>query len=119
MALTTTVLMDGPRNYVVHYASDAGDNITVDISTLEPVRGQAPTRVGLYEVKYSTDGDLVFNWNAEANPFLILDPSQDDFSWRDAGGLNNQTGAGNGDIEVNGSAATTYSLTLYLVKIFD
>lgn len=118
--MTVQVIADAEKNYVVHITDEVSP-YTIDVSTLNPSSKYGPvTRIRLDQVKYTTDANIQLDWDATANEqFLDLAAGQENFDYRDMGGINNSKAAGfTGDVILT-TAATDWTTTLYFTKKFD
>ena len=121
--VTTTVLNDGPVNYVVHCTNSSDGTgevsaVKVDVSSMTPV----PTEVSILKIEYSTQGMAVNVYFDATVPVLAAAlPANHSgcFDFCEVGGLRNTSGAGKtGDITVTTSiqAGSSYSITFYCRK---
>lgn len=121
-APTIQVIESGDRNHVIHVIGEAdtvGATI-VDVSAIQARSdGVQPSSVKLDKIKYSTDATIKLDWDATADvTFKIIPPGQDNFDYRDVGGLTNNAGAGvTGDVIIPApSGAANYEVTLWFRK---
>lgn len=124
MAVTTQILEDSERNFVLHVIgeADAAGATIVDVSGLSAnARLGVPTSVRLDRIQYDTDKTIKFDWDATADiTFFVAAPGQDTKCFKDVGGINNNAGTGvTGDVKIPApAAAADYSATLWFTKKF-
>lgn len=128
-AVTTQVLLDGPRNVVMKFTniSDGVGEAAVtkaDLTTLaKGPRGESLTGLVIDRVEFDTHTmALDVLWDA-ATPQLAFSIPKDhngSLDWTDVGGLHNNAGAGkNGNIKfttIGAAAGARYAVTLFLRK---
>lgn len=119
---TVQVIESGNRNHIIHVVGEAdvvGATI-VDVSGLTAsTTGEAVTAVSLYRIQYETDATIKLDWDATANvTFFVAPPGTDTKSYRDIGGIVNNSGTGKtGDVLIPTPAgASNYTMTLWFRK---
>lgn len=126
--LTTQVINDGPRNYVVNLTNrsdGSGESAAqkVDISTLAgPDGSTAPSHFSVKAIEYDIQGftrvDLL--WDATADqPLALMGTGQGYFDRHSTNPADPQASGFTGDIllTTNGAVSgASYDITLHLVK---
>lgn len=125
-AVTSEVLVDGPRNAVMVFTNTSDGTgeaavTKVDVSALSG----SPSRVRIDRIQYATAGmGVSVLWDATADDMAWHIPADSDheISFKSAGGLQNPQSSGfTGDVKfttTEHTAADHYSITLHMVKQF-
>lgn len=126
-AVTSRVLNNGPRSYVVHLtgiSDGTGESavIKVDISTLRLANGLAPTKTAIAEVQWSIQGfssvRLLWDHNTD-DTAVVLGQGNGYMEFATIGNLPDPASAGGtGDILLTTAtsvADASYDITLVLV----
>lgn len=123
-AVTTQVLVDGPKTSVLKFTNvsdGTGESavVKVDVSTL----AGSPSKVKITQCWYSTDGmsvDVLFDATANVLAFTAPAGMTDHMDFRCFGGIQNNAGTGvTGDIAFTTrghTAGDTYSIILEVSK---
>jgi hypothetical protein len=133
-AVTSTILIDGPKNYVVHLTNlsdGTGENGVkkVDISTVTfPTGANAPHLI-LLKYNFSTfNMGVLLQWEATSSTQILFFPSNytDEHDFSDIGGIPNNSGTGRtgsvllSTIGADGTTTTIngarYDITLWFRK---
>ena len=126
-AVTTQVIDDGLRNYVVHLTNVSDgtgetDVTKIDISTLSNAStGAAPTSLALNEASWSIPaGSVKLAWDATTDDTMIVMSGNGGVSFDSVGSLQDPQSSGTtGDVKLStvGFASNdTYDITLVFTK---
>ena len=127
MVSTIDTLVDGPQNLVIHVEGTVAvaAELIIDVSGLSTAGGLTCTSVRLDRFTYDSDmTSAVLLWDATANTraWGFGPGTSDNVSWKDFGGLQNNSGTGKtGDVllTVTAAAGTHYSFTLECTKKYN
>ncbi len=124
-AVTTQILVDGPRNAVIKFTniSDGTGEVGVVKVTPSSLSG-APAEVAIDKVVYSNSGmgvEILWDATTPVTALLLAQFETDTLDFRDIGGIKNNAGAGKtGNIKFSTVLPTlndTYTVVLYLHKV--
>ncbi len=129
MTIAIQVLADGPRNAIFKLTNDNGDAETaalkVDVSTLSGFNDSLPSEVRIEKIEYSLSGmqvNILWDATTDVVAWQLTPDSGNELCFRSAPLVNNAGAGKTGDIlftTIGASAGDSYSIVLYLVKVYS
>jgi len=121
-SVTTQVVTDGDRNYTIKVVGilDTSDHAVADLITLSDL-APIPTAIRLDEVEFSVDSPLaaILYWKATTDVPIITMTQSDHQTYKDVGGLNNNSGTGKtGGVRLATKGYTSGTLTFSFIARF-
>lgn len=118
--VTSTTLVSGPRNYVVHVTVNSDGTNETDVVKFDASALGLTTTHKLQKLEWTNNGSnrLVVEWDGATDAMIcaIGDDDSGCLDWSSAGGLKNYATTPTGDITVTStlSLGDAYSLTFYV-----
>lgn len=123
--VNTSVLLDGPRNYIVHLTNESDGTgeaavTKIDLSTLALGNGNAPDKLTIDEISYSIQGFnyVVLEYNANTNDEIAV-LSGDGVKVFPGGLVDPQSTGSNGDVVLTtdgGADGSSYDILIVARK---